>query len=81
MSIQLVMPSNHLILCGPLSPLALNLSQHQGLSQWVGYLHQVAKVLKLQLEHQSFQYTELISFRIDRLGTAIHILYLKHMNR
>ena len=36
-----------------LSPLALNLSQHQGLFQWVGYLQQVAKGLKLQLEHQS----------------------------
>ena len=34
------------------SPLAFNLSQHQGLFQWVGSLHQVAKVLALQ--HQSF---------------------------
>ena len=35
MSIESVMPSNHLILCRPLfpSPPALNLSQHQGLSQ------------------------------------------------
>ena len=32
-----------------------NLSQHQGLSQWVGSLHQMAKVLNLQLHHQSFQ--------------------------
>ena len=32
MSIKSVMPSNHLILCPP-SPLALNLSQHQGLFQ------------------------------------------------
>ena len=34
-------------LCHPLSspsPPALNLSQHQGLFQWVGSLHQVAKV-------------------------------------
>ena len=36
----------------PSSP-ALNLSQHQGLFQWVGYLNWVAKVLELQ--HQSFQ--------------------------
>ena len=28
---------------------ALNLSQHQGLFQWVGYSHQMAKVLELQL--------------------------------
>ena len=33
-------------------PPACNLSQHQGLFQWVGSSHQVAKVLKLQ--HQSF---------------------------
>ena len=30
------------------SPLALNLSQNQDLFQWVGSLHQVAKVLELQ---------------------------------
>ena len=45
----------------PSSP-ALNLSscpqrtQHQGLFQWVNSLHQVAKVLELQLQHQSFQW-------------------------
>ena len=42
----------------PLSPSslpALNLSQHQGLFQWVGSSPQVAKVLELQLQHQSFQ--------------------------
>ena len=38
----------------PLSPPALNLSQHQGLFQWVDCLHQVAKILELQLQHQSF---------------------------
>ena len=38
------------------SPLALNLSQHQDLFQWVVSLHQVAKVLQLQLQHQSFQW-------------------------
>ena len=37
------------------SPLAFNLSQHQGLFQWVSSLHQVAKVLELQLQHQSFK--------------------------
>ena len=34
---------------------AFNLSQHQGLFQRVSSLHQVAKVLKFQLQHQSFQ--------------------------
>ena len=40
----------------PLSPpsAAFSLPQHQGLFQWVGFLHQVAKVLELQ--HQSFQW-------------------------
>ena len=64
-SIESVIPSNHLILSSP-SPLALNLSQHQGLFQGVIFLHQVAKVLKLH--HQSFQWISgLISFRIDWL--------------
>ena len=31
----------------PSSPLALNLSQHQGIFQWVSSSHQVAKVLEL----------------------------------
>ena len=48
MFIELVMPSNHLILL-PSSPPTFNISQHQGLSQWVSSLHQVAKVLELLL--------------------------------
>ena len=39
------------------SPPVFNLSQYQGLSQWVSSLHQVAKGLELQLQHQSFQWT------------------------
>ena len=34
----------------PRSPPALNLSQYQGLFQWVSFLHQVARVLELQLQ-------------------------------
>ena len=45
------------------SPLALNLSQHQGLFQWVGSSHQMAKVLEVQLQHQSFQWI----FKVDFL--------------
>ena len=45
------------------SPPALNLSQHQGLFKWVSSLHQMAKVLEFQLQHQSFQWT----FRTDFL--------------
>ena len=56
MSIESVMPSNHLILCCPLLLLpSFNPSQHQDLFQWVSSSHQVAKVLELQLQHQSFQ--------------------------
>ena len=39
------------------SPTAFNLSQHQGLFQWVSSLHQMAKVLEFQLQQQSFQWT------------------------
>ena len=49
MSIESVMPSNHLILCHSLLFLPLNLSQQQGLFQWVSSSHQVAKVLEFQL--------------------------------
>ena len=43
-------------LLSPPSPPALNLSQHQGLFQWVSSSHQVAKVLEPRLQHQSFQW-------------------------
>ena len=39
------------------SPPTFNLSQHQGLFQWVSSSHQVAKVLEFQLQHQPFQWT------------------------
>ena len=55
MSVESMMTFNHLILCPPASPPALSLSQHHGLFQWVGSSHQVAKALKLQFQHQSFQ--------------------------
>ena len=48
-----IQPSHPLF---PPSPSALNLSQDQGLFQWVGSSHQVAKVLELQLQHKSFQW-------------------------
>ena len=55
MSIESVMPSNHLILCHPLLLLPSIFPQHQGLFQQVSSLHQMAKVLEFQLQHQSFQ--------------------------
>ena len=45
------------------SPPTFTISQHQGLFQWVSSLHQVAKLLEFQLQHQSFQRI----FRIDSL--------------
>ena len=47
------------------SPPALNLSQHQGLFQWVSSSHQVAKGLEFQ--HQSFQWI----FRTDLLQDGL----------
>ena len=54
-----IQPSHPLSSSSP----AFNLSQHQGLFQWVSSSHQVAKVLELQLQHQSFQWI----FRTDFL--------------
>ena len=42
-------------------PPVFNLSQHQGLFQWVSSSHQVARVLEFQPQHQSFQWI----FRTD----------------
>ena len=49
------------------SPPAFNLSQHQGLFQWVSSSHQVAKVLEFQFQHQSFQWI----FRTDFLYNGL----------
>ena len=57
---------SHLLLSP--SPPAFNLSQHQGLFNWVSSSHQVAKVLEFQLQHQSFQWTPRTDFlRMDWL--------------
>ena len=47
MSIESVMPFNHLILCCPLLPLPSIFPSSSS--------HDVTKVLELQLQHQSFQ--------------------------
>ena len=44
-------------------PPAFNLSKHQDLFKWLSSSYQVAKVLELQLQHQSFQWI----FRSDFL--------------
>ena len=48
----------------PPLPLAPNLSQHQGLFQRAGFLHQMAKGLEVQLQHQSSN-SGLIAFGTD----------------
>ena len=55
-----IQPSHPL---SPPSPPVFSLSQHQGLFQWVGSSHHVARVLELQLQHHHFQWI----FRIDFL--------------
>ena len=54
MPIESVMPFNHLILCQPLLLLP-SIFPSISFFQCVGSSHQVAKVLELQLQHQSFQ--------------------------
>ena len=49
------------------SPPTFNLSQHQCLFKWVSSLHQVAKVLEFQLQHQSFQWIFRTDFPWDGL--------------
>ena len=64
MSVESVMPSNYLILCRPLLLLpsifpSIRVFSNESASS----SHQVAKVLELQLQHQSFQWI----FRVDFL--------------
>ena len=51
----------------PTSLSVLNLSQPQGLSQWVSSWHHVVKVLELQLQHQFFQWVFKVDFLSERL--------------
>ena len=68
MSIELVMPSNHLIFCHPLFllPWIFPCIRVFFFSR-VSSSHQVAKVLELQLQHQSFQWTFRTDFLYDWL--------------
>ena len=71
------------------SPPALNLSQHQGLFEWVSSLHQMGKVLEF---HFSFsispfnEYLGLTSFRMDLLDLlavqgTLNILLQHHSSK
>ena len=57
MSIESVMPSNHLILCHPLLLLPSIFPNIRVFFKWVSSWNQVAKILEFQLQHQSFQWT------------------------
>ena len=59
-----IQPSHPLL---SLSPPAFNITQHQSLFQWVSSLHQVSKVLMLQLQHHSFQWISKNDFLYDWL--------------
>ena len=72
MSIESVMPPNHLIFCRPPSPRVCNLSQYHGLFQWVSSSNK--SVLRIRWPkycnfsfsiNPSNEYSWLISFRID----------------
>ena len=70
MSFKSIVLSNHLILCGPLLLSSVFVSIRV-FFEWIGSLHQVAKILYLQLYHQfneywtSNEYSGLIYFSID----------------
>ena len=55
---EAIQPSHALM---PSSPSALNLSQPQGLFQWVSCSPHITKILEFQLQYQSFQQL----FRVD----------------
>ena len=65
MSPESVMPSNHLILCHLLPPSVF--PRIRVFFQWVHSYHQVAKVLELPLQHQSFQWIFRTDFLYDGL--------------
>ena len=56
----------------PSSPFAVNLSQHQSLFQLVGSSHQVARLLELQLQHQSFEQIVTVDFLLDWLDCLLY---------
>ena len=59
MFIESVMPSNPSHPLSPPSSPAFSLSQHQGLFKRVSSLHQVARILEFQLQHESFLWIQI----------------------
>ena len=64
-----IQPSHSL---SPSSP-AFSHSQHQGLLQWLGSLHQVDKVLELWLQHQSFQWILHLQYIISAIQISLNL--------
>ena len=61
MFIEFMMLSNHLILCHPLLTPSI-FPSIRAFFQWIGSSHQVAKVLELELQDQSFQWILRVDF-------------------
>ena len=72
-SVAVIQPSHPL---SPPSPPALNLSQHQGLFQWVSSSHQVAKVLEFQFQ----QLTSVSDCSHLYFLSAMHVFLMKLLN-
>ena len=87
-SIESVMPFNHIILCHPLSPPTLGLSKHQGLFHWVSSSHQVAtifsvsaSVLPMNIQDWSpLVWTGLISLQFKGLSESSPTPQFKSIN-
>ena len=71
-STESVMPFNHPILLSP-SPLAFNLSQHQGFSSDLAFHIRWLKYWSFSFSNfPSIEYSGLISSRVDRFDLAVH---------
>ena len=58
------------------SPPTFNLSQHQGFFKWVSSLHQVAKVLEFQLQHQSSGFITFWQIDGETMETVTDFIFL-----
>ena len=79
LSIESVILTNHFILCHSLSLLVLNLFQHQGLFQWAGCSHQVAKVLQLQLQHEPSSLNKMIWNKTSYISDTLYLLLILYL--
>ena len=78
MAFESVLPSNYHILCHPLFLNFFPVASGSFLMSWL--LHQVAKVLELQLQHQFFQWIFSINFLKKLLRIQRILKSLQHHN-